>query len=92
MEVTDVTVLEKSEVIKEFAVHGTDVGSPEVRIAVLTKRIKNLARHLQKSKKDVHSRKGLIDMINKRRKLLRYLNKSDNNRYIQLVEKLGLRK
>ena len=88
----DVTVLEKSEVIKQFALHRTDVGSPEVRIAVLTKRIKNLAKHLQKSKKDVHSRKGLIDMINKRRKLLRYLNNKDNNRYLQIVEKLELRK
>lgn len=88
----DVTVMEKSEVIKNFALHSTDVGSPEVRIAILTKRIKNLARHLQKSKKDVHSRKGLIDMINKRRKLLRYLNIKDSSRYIQLVEKLELRK
>jgi len=88
----DVTVMEKSEVIKQFAVHSTDVGSPEVRIAILTKRIKNLAKHLQKSKKDIHSRKGLIDMINKRRKLLRYLNSTDNSRYIQLVDKLQLRK
>ncbi|NIP39460.1 MAG: 30S ribosomal protein S15 [Candidatus Dadabacteria bacterium] len=88
----DVTVMEKSEVIKNFALHATDVGSPEVRIAILTKRIKNLARHLQKSKKDVHSRKGLIDMINKRRKLLKYLNSKDSNRYVQLVEKLELRK
>ncbi|NIP29624.1 MAG: 30S ribosomal protein S15 [Candidatus Dadabacteria bacterium] len=88
----DVTVMEKSEVIKNFAIHPTDVGSPEVRIAILTKRIKNLARHLQKSKKDVHSRKGLIDMINKRRKLLKYLNKKDNNRYMMLIEKLELRK
>ncbi|TDJ08814.1 MAG: 30S ribosomal protein S15 [Deltaproteobacteria bacterium] len=88
----DVTVLEKSEVIKQFALHSTDVGSPEVKIAVLTKRIKNLAKHLQKSKKDVHSRKGLIDMINKRKKLLRYLNNEDNNRYLQIVEKLELRK
>ena len=88
----DVTVMEKSEVIKQFAVHSTDVGSPEVRIAILTKRIKNLAKHLQKSKKDIHSRKGLIDMINKRRKLLRYLNNTDNSRYIQLVDKLQLRK
>jgi small subunit ribosomal protein S15 len=88
----DVTVMEKSEVIKQVAIHSTDVGSPEVRIAILTKRIKNLARHLQKSKKDVHSRKGLIDMINKRRKLLKYLSSKDYNRYIQLVEKLELRK
>jgi small subunit ribosomal protein S15 len=88
----DVTVMAKSEVIKQFANHSTDVGSPEVRIAILTKRIKNLARHLQKSKKDVHSRKGLIDMINKRRKLLKYLIKEDNNRYLRLVEKLELRK
>ncbi len=88
----DVTVMEKSEVIKQFAVHSTDVGSPEVRIVVLTKRIKNLAKHLQKSKKDGHSRKGLIDMINKRRKLLKYLNDKDNNRYLQIVEKLELRK
>ena len=88
----DVTIMEKSEVIKNFALHSTDVGSPEVRIAILTKRIKNLARHLQKSKKDVHSRKGLIDMINKRRKLLKYLNTKDSNRYIHLVDKLELKK
>ena len=88
----DVTVVKKSELIKQFAIHSTDVGSQEVRIAVRTKRIKNLAKHLQKSKKDVHSRKGLIDMINKRRKLLRYLNNKDNNRYLQIVEKLELRK
>ncbi len=88
----DVTVMEKSDVIKEFALHSTDVGSPEVRIAILTKRIKNLARHLQKSKKDVHSRKGLIDMINKRRKLLQYLNKNDSSRYLKLIERLELRK
>lgn len=88
----DVTVMGKSDVIKEFALHNTDVGSPEVRIAILTKRIKNLARHLQKSKKDVHSRKGLIDMINKRRKLLQYLNKHDSSRYLKLIERLELRK
>jgi len=88
----DVTIMEKSEVIKQFGVHSTDVGSPEVRVAILTKRIKNLAAHLQKSKKDIHSRKGLIDMINKRRKLLKYLSGVDNNRYLKLVEKLGLRK
>lgn len=88
----DVTVMGKSDVIKEFALHSTDVGSPEVRIAILTKRIKNLARHLQKSKKDVHSRKGLIDMINKRRKLLQYLNKHDSSRYLKLIERLELRK
>lgn len=88
----DLTVMGKSDVIKEFALHSTDVGSPEVRIAILTKRIKNLARHLQKSKKDVHSRKGLIDMINKRRKLLQYLNKHDSSRYLKLIERLELRK
>jgi len=88
----DVTTMDKSEVIKEIGLHDKDVGSPEVRISILTKRIKNLASHLKKSKKDVHSRRGLISMINKRRKLLNYLNKTDGNRYIEIVNKLQLRK
>ena len=88
----DITTMNKSEVIKEFGLHDKDVGSPEVRISLLTKRIKNLANHLKKSKKDVHSRRGLISMINKRRKLLNYLNKTDGNRYIEIVNKLQLRK
>lgn len=88
----DITTMQKGEVIKEFGLHDKDVGSPEVRISLLTKRIKNLAAHLKKSKKDVHSRRGLISMINKRRKLLNYLNKTDGNRYINIVNKLHLRK
>lgn len=88
----DITTMAKSEVIKNFGLHDTDVGSPEVRISLLTKRIKNLASHLKKSKKDVHSRRGLISMINKRRKLLNYLNNTDNKRYVDIVNKLQLRK
>lgn len=88
----DITSMEKSEVIKNFGLHEKDVGSPEVRISLLTKRIKNLANHLKNSKKDVHSRRGLISMINKRRKLLNYLNKTDSKRYLDIVNKLQLRK
>ncbi len=88
----DITTMNKSEVIKSFGLHETDVGSPEVRISLLTKRIKNLANHLKSSKKDVHSRRGLISMINKRRKLLNYLNRTDSQRYLDIVNKLQLRK
>jgi small subunit ribosomal protein S15 len=88
----DITSMHKSEVIKTFGLHETDVGSPEVRISLLTKRIKNLANHLKKSKKDVHSRRGLISMINKRKKLLNYLNNTESKRYLDIVNKLQLRK
>ncbi len=88
----DIKDMDKSEVITSFALHDKDVGSPEVRVAILTKRIKNLSSHLKSSKKDVHSRKGLIGMINKRRKLLKYLGGIDTKRYLDLINRLELRK
>ncbi len=83
---------QKQTVIKENAIHGTDTGSPEVQIALLTSRIVYLTEHFQVHKKDHHSRRGLINMVSRRRKLLDYLKKNDFARYQAIVSKLGLRK
>lgn len=83
---------EKEEVISKFKIHEKDTGSPEVQIALLTKRIEFLNEHLQVHKKDNHSRRGLLKMVGKRRKLLEYLRNKDYHRYKTLIEKLGLRK
>ena len=82
----------KQEIIKEFAAHEGDTGSPEVQIAVLTYRINELTEHLKVHQKDHHSRRGLLKMVGHRRNLLAYLTKVDINRYRAIVEKLGLRK
>ncbi len=86
-----ISVEKKQEIIKKFARHEGDTGSPEVQIAVLTERIKNLTEHIKANKKDVHSRRGLIGMVNKRRKLLRYLRDNYPERYQAIVEALGIR-
>ena len=83
---------EKTAIMKEFAIHEGDTGSPEVQIAVLTKRIKDLTEHLKVHKKDHHSNRGLLKMVGHRHNLLVYLQKKDINRYRALIEKLGLRK
>ncbi|MBQ3053573.1 MAG: 30S ribosomal protein S15 [Clostridia bacterium] len=83
---------EKQAIIKEFAIHEGDTGSPEVQIAVLTSRINSLNEHLKTHKKDNHSRRGLLKMVGQRRGLLQYLTKVDIERYRAIVEKLGLRK
>lgn len=83
---------EKQEIIKKFAREKGDTGSPEVQIALLSFQIEKLARHLKEHKKDVHSRRGLLSMIAKRRRLLNYLKKHDISRYNALVEKLDLGK
>lgn len=83
---------EKKAIIEEFKVHEKDVGSPEVQIALLTRKISKLSQHLRESPKDHHSKRGLIGMVSKRRKLLRYLRDIDLNRYTVLVTRLGLRK
>ena len=83
---------EKTAVIEANRTHETDTGSPEVQIAILTKRISDLTEHLKVHKKDNHSRSGLFKMIGKRRNLLNYLKKTDIERYRALIEKLGLRK
>lgn len=82
---------EKLELIERFSRHEGDTGSPEVQIALLTKRIEDLTVHLQRNKKDFHSRRGLYKMIGQRRGLLNYLRKKDIERYRALVEQLGLR-
>ena len=83
---------EKTEIIKKYARHEGDTGSPEVQIAVLTKRINDLTEHLKVHKKDNHSRRGLLKMVGQRRSMLAYLQKKDINRYRALIAKLGIRK
>ena len=84
--------MEKNEIIKKYAQHEGDTGSPEVQIALLTERINHLNEHLQIHKHDNHSRRGLLKMVGKRRGLLDYLKAKDIERYRAIVEKLGLRK
>ena len=86
------THLEKQAIIKEYATHEGDTGSPEVQIAVLTKRINDLNEHLKANHKDHHSRRGLLKMVGHRRNLLAYLQKNDIERYRSIVARLGLRK
>ena len=83
---------EKKAIMAEYAIHEGDTGSPEVQIAVLTKRINDLNEHLKEHKKDHHSRRGLLKMVGHRRNLLAYLQKNDIERYRAVVAKLGLRK
>ncbi|MBR5121627.1 MAG: 30S ribosomal protein S15 [Oscillospiraceae bacterium] len=83
---------EKSAIIEANKLSETDTGSPEVQIAILSKRISDLTEHLKAHKNDHHSRRGLLKMVGKRRNLLNYLMKTDINRYRAIVEKLGLRK
>ncbi len=80
----------KWELIKEFQRHEGDTGSPEVQIAILTERIAKLTEHMKKHKKDVHSRRGLIAMVNKRRRLLEYLRETDYQRYLEVSRRLDL--
>ena len=82
---------QKKEIMTTYAVHPGDTGSPEVQIAMLSKRIALLTEHLKSHKKDHHSRRGLLKMVGRRRNLLAYLQKKDINRYRALGEKLGLR-
>lgn len=82
----------KQAIIKEFAVHEGDTGSPEVQIAILTNRIVCLTEHLKEHKKDHHSRRGLLKLVGQRRNMLDYLRRKDIERYRAILEKLGLRK
>jgi len=82
----------KSELIQQYQLHEADTGSPEVQIALLSERINHLTEHFKTHQKDYASRRGLIMMVNKRRRLLDYLKSNDPGRYQQIVEKLGLRK
>lgn len=85
-------VVNKTKIIKKFATTKGDTGSPEVQIALLTERIKELTEHLKVHKKDNHSRRGLLKMVSKRRRLLNYLRVSVEDRYRALVKTLGLTK
>ncbi|CAG9174328.1 MULTISPECIES: 30S ribosomal protein S15 [Cupriavidus] len=84
--------INKSEVIKQFARGTNDTGSPEVQVALLTTRINELTPHFKANMKDHHSRRGLLRMVSRRRRLLDYLKSNDADRYRALIEKLGLRK
>ncbi len=83
---------EKTEVIEANRIHDKDTGSPEVQIAILTKRINELTEHIKEHKKDYHSTRGLLKMVGHRKNLLNYLKKKDIERYRAIVAKLGLRK
>jgi small subunit ribosomal protein S15 len=87
-----ITAERKAEVIKDHAQGKGDTGSPEVQVAILTDRIKTLTEHFKDHHKDNHSRRGLLQMVNKRRSLLDYLKRKDVDRYNALIGKLGLRK
>jgi small subunit ribosomal protein S15 len=87
-----ITAERKSEVIKEYAKGTNDTGSPEVQVAILSERIKNLTEHLQGHEKDFHSRRGLLVMVGQRRRLLDYLKKKNNARYTEVIARLGLRR
>ncbi|MCR5201914.1 MAG: 30S ribosomal protein S15 [Lachnospiraceae bacterium] len=87
-----ITKEKKAEIIKAYGRGEGDTGSPEVQVAILTERIKELTEHLKVNKKDHHSRRGLLKMVGKRRNLLAYLKSKDINAYRSLIEKLGLRK
>lgn len=82
----------KQELVKEFATGNGDTGSPEVQVAILTERIKNLTEHFQTHKKDNHSRRGLLKLVSQRRKLLDYVKGRDEARYKSLIERLGIRR
>ena len=86
------TQAEKTAIMQEYAMHEGDTGSPEVQIAVLTKRIQDLTAHLKDHPKDHHSRRGLLKMVGHRRNLLKYLTNVDIERYRAIVARLGLRK
>ena len=82
----------KARIIKEYQINDKDTGSAEVQVAVLTENIKSLTEHLREHKKAVHSSRGLLGMVSRRRRLLKYLNAEDVNRYQTLIARLGLRR
>ncbi len=87
-----ITAQRKQEVIQEYATMDGDTGSPEVQVAILSERIRNLTEHLKTHRKDFHSRRGLLMMVGQRRRLLNYLKNKETGRYERLVERLGLRR
>jgi small subunit ribosomal protein S15 len=82
----------KPDIVKQYRTHDTDTGSPEVQVALLTNRIAYLTEHFQSNAKDHHSRRGLLKMVGRRRRLLEYLRSENADRYHKLIERLGLRK
>ncbi len=86
------TKTKKTKIISETRIHDIDTGSPEVQIAILSKRIEELASHLKKNTKDIHSRRGLLQMVADRQKHMKYLQKKSDKRYTALMKKLGLKK
>jgi small subunit ribosomal protein S15 len=82
----------KENIIKQYKMHDSDTGSPEVQIALISERLTVLNSHFQSHKKDHHSRRGLLKLVGQRRKLLRYLKSTDSVRYAKIVKQLGLRK
>ena len=82
----------KTDIVKQYRTHDTDTGSPEVQVALLTNRIAYLTEHFQSNARDHHSRRGLLKMVGRRRRLLEYLRSEDADRYHKLIERLGLRK
>lgn len=87
-----ITAERKLEVVKEYATKPGDTGSPEVQVAILTERIRNLTDHMSDHKKDFHSRRGLLIMVGQRRRLLDYVKKKSEQRYQDLIKRLGLRR
>jgi len=83
---------EKEKLIKKYKIHDLDTGSPEVQIALLTEEIRRLLLHLKKHPKDFHSKRGLLKMVSRRRRLLSYLKEEDEKRYSSLIKKIGLKK
>ncbi len=83
---------EKQGIVEEYQIHEKDTGSPEVQIALLSGRIRQLTEHLREHRKDHHSRRGLLKMVGQRRNLLNYLRKKDTDRYYELIKRLGLRR
>lgn len=86
------TAEDKSQILNDYKIHEKDTGSPEIQIALLTKRITELTEHLKAHKKDHSSRRGLLKMVGKRNALLKYLTREDRARYQQIIGRLGLRK
>lgn len=87
-----ITALRKQELIKEYATKEGDTGSPEVQIAIITERIRNLTEHMGSHKKDLHSRRGLLMLVGQRRRLLDYVIGKDRKRYEELIKRLGIRR
>ena len=86
------TAEQKTEILKTYGLHDTDTGSPEAQIALLTKRIADLTEHLKVHKHDHHSRRGLLLLVGRRRRLIKYVSQIDVERYRSLIERLGLRR